>query len=263
MRVDALFRRQRRTQLCLFNEPRKAILTIFQGGQFGGELELFFRELHGAEMPTQLIHSGGRFAGFGCGRWFLRRLHLLVGFMAGAARFLVAGAMFPVAAAMGFVVPRSARLMLLVHLPRRLDTAERPAKFFDLPFVGEFLALGHLDQFKDFIQKVKCVLQRFCNFGGVSHGLADGGGLGRAKIGRAAPLPLFRTTMFMLRRLGMRRGTGAHRLAFGGPRRLGFGLPCGGAFGSCLGRRFGVELPTFLSRPGLPGFFRMRFAESA
>jgi len=73
----------------------------------------------------------------------------------------------------------------------RLDAAQSPAEFFDLAFIGEFLALGYFHQLKNFVQLIDRVFQRFRDFRGVGHGLADGRSVGGAEIGRAAPLPLF------------------------------------------------------------------------
>jgi hypothetical protein len=94
--------------------------------------------------------------------------------------FFLARMVFSMAAAMRVFVARPARRLLLEA--RRLDTAERSAKFVNFPFVGQFLAFGQLDQFKNFVQLVNRVLERFRNFRGMSHSLADGRRLRRAKI---------------------------------------------------------------------------------
>ena len=219
-----------------------------------------------------LIGHGRRLAGFRRGRRFLGRLHFFPGFRAGATRFFVALSMFPVATAtMLIIMSRSPLLVLRVglmrRLPWRLDAAQCPAKFFNLALVGEFLTLSNFDQFKNFIQKVNCVLQRFRNFGGMRHRLADGRGFGRAKISRFAPLPGLRTAMFVLGRMSMRRRTRTRWLPLGGRGRFRLGLgrrsAFGSGFGSRLRRRLTVKMGTFLGRPGLAGLLRMRFAEAS
>ncbi len=110
---------------------------------------------------------------------------MFVRFMPGMAFFL-ARMMFPMAAtAMRVIVTRPAWRLLLEA--RRLDAAERAAEFFNLAFVGQFLALGKLDQFKNFVQLVNRVLERLGNFRGMGHSLADGRSLRRAKICRLDP----------------------------------------------------------------------------
>jgi hypothetical protein len=95
---------------------------------------------------------------------------MLVGVVPRVA-LVLARMMFPVAA-MGVLVARTARRLLLMAW--RLDAAERAAKFVNFALIGKFLALGHLDQFQDFVQLVNRVLERFRNFRGVRHSLADG-----------------------------------------------------------------------------------------
>ena len=47
------------------------------------------------------------------------------------------------------------RLMMRLRLlTLRLDTAERTAKFLNLAFVGELLALSDLDELKDFVHLI-------------------------------------------------------------------------------------------------------------
>ena len=72
---------------------------------------------------------------------------------------------------MRFFLTWAARLLLLT---RWLDAAQRPAKFFNFPLIGEFLALGNFDQFENLVQQVNGLSQRFDNFRGVRHSLADG-----------------------------------------------------------------------------------------
>jgi len=70
---------------------------------------------------------------------------------------------------------------------RRLDAAKRAAKFINLALVGQFLALGDLDQFKHFVEMIDHLLERLGDFRGVRNGLADGRGFGRTKIGGLDP----------------------------------------------------------------------------
>jgi hypothetical protein len=65
---------------------------------------------------------------------------------------------------------------------RGLDAAQGAAEFINLAFVSQFLALGELDEFEDFIQLVNGVLERFGDLGGVQDGLMDGGNIGGTKI---------------------------------------------------------------------------------
>lgn len=68
-----------------------------------------------------------------------------------------------------------------------MDAAKRPAQFFDLPLIGELLAVGDFDEFKHFIQLVNQPFECIRNVRGVLDGLADGGGFGRTKIGGFDP----------------------------------------------------------------------------
>jgi hypothetical protein len=99
-------------------------------------------------------------------------------------------------AAMGVFVAGAARRMLLL-VAERLDAAERAAKFINLALIGELLALRQFDQFKNFVQLVNHIFERFGNFGGVGHRLGDGRGVRRTKIRRAAPLPLPGRAIFL------------------------------------------------------------------
>jgi hypothetical protein len=92
-------------------------------------------------------------------------------FMPGMARF-VASAVFP-GAAMRLIVARTTSNVLLL-VARRLDAAEGAAKLVNLPLVGQFLALGQLDQFENFVQLINGVLERLGDFRGMRDGLADG-----------------------------------------------------------------------------------------
>ena len=69
-----------------------------------------------------------------------------------------------------------------MRLARRLDAAKRAAKFFDLAFVGEFLAFGDFHEFEHFIEMIRHLFEGIGNFRGVFHGLADGRGVGGPEI---------------------------------------------------------------------------------
>ena len=56
----------------------------------------------------------------------------------------------------------------------RLDATQRPAQFFDLAFVRQFLAFGEFHQLKDLIELIHRMLQRFRDLRRVQHGLMDG-----------------------------------------------------------------------------------------
>ena len=68
------------------------------------------------------------------------------------ARFLATLTLFTKITA-GLIAARTARGRWLL-LALRLDAAERAAQFFKLTFVGDFLALGNLDQLEDFVHLV-------------------------------------------------------------------------------------------------------------
>ena len=72
----------------------------------------------------------------------------------------------------------------------RLDAAERAAEFFQLAFVGEFLALGDLDEFQNFIHLIVQLFQRVGDERGVRDGLVNRGGFSRAEISGLDPLAL-------------------------------------------------------------------------
>ena len=230
-----------------FDQASQPVLAALERGEFCNELILFFREVHGAEIL--LIHRFGWFHIFRRARRFFVPLHILLRFMPCMAVFLVALTVFPMAA-MLVLMTRIARLLLWL-MARRLDAPQGAAKFFDFALIGELLAFGNLDQFKDFIQLINRVLQRFGNFCGVRDSLADGRLLGRAKIRGLGPLPLFRTTMFPMRllfvavfALGWRRG---RRWNLSG--RLGNVGP-------------GLRSRNFFHGGGFSGLFRMRFAKA-
>jgi hypothetical protein len=166
----------------------------------------------------------------------------------------------------------------LLLAPRRLDAAESAAEFFNLALVGELLALGDFDEFEHFVEVVNHLLERLGNFSREFNGLADGGGLGGAKIGgfdprlgplrfRAAFGPAF--ARFVALRLLARRFGGTGWLRFrrrsnfcGGFRcrrfrRLGF---MRGKFGGHVGMRlseaaggFGFVFCVLVMFPGLGG----------
>lgn len=50
--VHAQFRREWRPLPGLVNQHRQTVLAIFKRGKLGGELNLFFREVHGAEQGS-------------------------------------------------------------------------------------------------------------------------------------------------------------------------------------------------------------------
>ena len=112
----------------------------------------------------------------------------------------------------GFLPARGALLVLrllilrrglLIVLGRRrllahgLDAAQGAAEFLDFAFIGEFLALGHFDEFEDFLELIEGVLQFLGNLGGVENSEVDSRGIGGAEIDGAAPLTLL---MLMRRR---------------------------------------------------------------
>jgi hypothetical protein len=156
---------------------------------------LFFREFHGAE--TGLIQARRRLSRFGLARLFRALIFLRPGFVPGIA-FFVARAVFP-GAALGLFITRTACRMLRL-MAGRLNAAERAAQFLNLPLIGQFLAFGNLNQFKDFVQLVNRVLERLGNFRCVCHGLADGRRFRRAKISRSRPGLGFGTALLRVSR---------------------------------------------------------------
>jgi len=69
-----------------------------------------------------------------------------------------------------------------LRLAWRLDAAKRAAQFINFAFVREFLALGHFDELKHFVEMINHFFQTVGNFRGMFHGLADGRGVGGTKI---------------------------------------------------------------------------------
>jgi hypothetical protein len=58
---------------------------------------------------------------------------------------------------------------------RLMDSAQRLAQRLDFAFVSEFLAFGHLDEFKHFLHLVECLFERLDNLCHLINRLADGG----------------------------------------------------------------------------------------
>jgi hypothetical protein len=65
----------------------------------------------------------------------------------------------------------------------RLNATERAAELVNLTFVGELLAFGEFDEFQNFVQLIRHLLERLGNLRGEFDGLADGGNVGGAEIG--------------------------------------------------------------------------------
>lgn len=200
--IHALFRSQRRMGSGFFHETRETVLPLFQRGELGGQLNLFFRESHGAELG---LEPGSNRVGMRTHLPGLRRTELLrvlgiFGRLLTGLALFVARALFPIAA-MRLVVSRAARRVLRL-MARRVDAAERAAKFLNLALIGQFLAFSDFDQFENFIQLINRLLERFRNFSGVRHGLADGRRLRRAKISRFCPRSRLRPALLMLGAFG-------------------------------------------------------------
>lgn len=174
--LPAQFRRERWMLFGLFHQIRQPILAIFKGGELRGELNLLFREVHGAE--GSLSFRTGIFAGrfrLALNRRFFTTLVLVARF---AAWFVTPG----------FIAARSTgRLLLRLLATRRLDAAQRPAQFVNLPFVSQFLAFGDFDEFQHFVEMINHLLERRGHFRGVFDGLTDGRSFSGAKIGRLDP----------------------------------------------------------------------------
>ena len=83
------------------------------------------------------------------------------------------------------IMPWTARRRRLI--PGRLNPAQRAAQLFNFTLVRRFLALRNFDEFQNFIELVNHAFQRFGNFRGVGHRLADRGRFGGTEIGRLAP----------------------------------------------------------------------------
>jgi hypothetical protein len=180
-----------------------------------------------------------------------------------------------------FIAARAAgglrwRLLLAT---RRLDAAERAAEFFNLALVGELLALGDFDEFEHFVEVVNHLFERLGNFSREFNGLADGGGLGGAKISgldprlgalrfRAAFGPALFARFFALRLLARCFG-GTGWLRFWCRRNFRSGFRCWrfrrlgfmrGKFGGHVGMRlseaasgFGFVFCVLVMFPGLGG----------
>ena len=116
--------------------------------------------------------------------------------------------------ALRFVV---ARLAKSLRLARRLDASERAAEFFNLAFVGEFLAFGDFDEFEHFVEMVRHLLEGVGNFRGVFDGLADGRCVGGSEIRILRP----RRSEFRCRRALGAFGTGLALQALGAIRSFG------------------------------------------
>ena len=136
---------------------------------------------------------------------------------------------------------------------RRLDAAERAAKFVNLALVGELLALGDLDEFQHFIELVNHLLERLGNLGGVRDGLADGRDFGGAEISGLDP------------RFRAHRFRAAVRPAFAGKFTLRLALRPGFRRGEIFSGRFHHRLFPRLGfvRGKVGGRFRVRLAEIA
>jgi hypothetical protein len=128
-----------------------------------------------ARNPIQSAVQSERFRRLAAFRRALLFLPLTVLMRFVARRAFFVARVLPVAAMRFFVARTALGMLLLLRLvARRLDSAERTAKFFNLALVGKLLALGDFNQFKNFIELVNHVLERFRNFRGMGHGLADG-----------------------------------------------------------------------------------------
>jgi hypothetical protein len=187
-----------------------------------------------------------------------------------ARRAFFVARVLPVAA-MRFFVARTALGMLLLRLmARRLDAAECAAKFFNLALIGKLLTLGDFDQFKDFIQLVNHVLERFGNLRGVGHSLADGRSFRGAEIRRLRPLLGLLTALLMLMRVRAFRTTLMRAFAVGFTLMFAFLLTlrlrrCGSFCNRFCGRlrcrfhgSFRLWLCMRMSSVGMRNFFRRR-----
>jgi hypothetical protein len=152
-----------------------------------------------------------------------------------------------------------------LHLPGRLDAAERTAKFIDLAFIGELLTLSQFNEFQNLIQLVDRVLQRLGDLGRMQNCLVDGGSCCRPEISRLHPLlgtlrlrPAFRRTVSLRLRLLLRLMPILWLLSM----LRGFPLWCGGMF---FGRLRHGWLPgfRFIFRSGkISRFLGMRLAKT-
>jgi hypothetical protein len=202
------------------------------------DLILFFREGHGAEFF--LINVAGRF--FGGGRRFFSAL-IVFAWRARVAGFFVTRSLIAITA-LRFVRARGAHWRLET---RRLDAAQRAAEFVNLAFVGNFLALGQLYKFENFVKLINGVLERFGDLRGVGYSLVDGRSFCRAKIGGLGPCSgarRFGTPWFMARRALCRR------------------FRCALNFGRGFSGTIGGNLRNFFRR-GIGMIIRMRFPKIA
>lgn len=182
--IGARFGRERRKVSGAFDEPGKTILPVFQGGQFGGEMLLFFREVHGAE---RISISLWRLLFYG--RWCRRRLRS-PGNWSGFTRLGLRTTRFLATRLMARRLVRMRVMMRGRRRALRLDAAERTAQFVQLPLIGELLTLGDFDKLKDFVHLVVQFLERLGNERGMFHGLGNGRGRGGAEISGFHPLAL-------------------------------------------------------------------------
>jgi hypothetical protein len=259
-------------------------------------LNLFFREDHGAE--KKLFRRSGIFRlwllgvrllrlpfRLGLGELRLGRRHVRSrALIARAAILVVATGFIPARVvpagfiAAGFIaaglVPAGiittrlipARIALRwLHLARRLDAAERSAKFINLAFISQLLTLGEFHEFKDLVQLVDCVLELLGDFGRVQNGLMDGRRRSGTKIGGLHPLagtlrfrPAFRRTAArhfpwkVAGHFAFRCGGGHFLGGLGGGRFPGFAL-----LGGKVGGHFGVRLAITAGVLHLGGFGRL------
>lgn len=156
---------------------------------------------------------------------------------------------------------RLVRLMKLLGWPLWLNTAQRPVQLLNFALVGQFLALGQLDQFQHFVQLIVQFLEGVRNEGGVFDGLRNGRGGGGPKVRGLDPFALarrrqrlaLRGTLFAVAALLARR--------LSSTRRHGFRLGRGRSFRHCLGvgRINGIRRV----RGKFRGRVRMRLAKAA
>jgi hypothetical protein len=140
---------------------------------------------------------------------------------------------------------------LRMQLARGLDTAQRPAKVVEFPFIRQFLALGNLNQLQNLVDPVNQFAQTFGNLGGMNHGLMNCGSVGGTKIGGFNP-------RFWRRGIRPALMSGLVRLLVTG-RRRGFrggwkrGLTLSTASGGSRMRRLGKFGRRFGSHAGFGG----------
>ena len=76
------------------------------------------------------------------------------------------------------------------RLTLRLNAAQRAAQLFEFTLIGDFLTLGNLDEFQNFVHLIVQFLQRRGDEHRVFNSLRDGGRLGGAKVRGLDPLAL-------------------------------------------------------------------------